>query len=86
MIADSHNNPRRSANNLPDNGDNDSDGHDSLHSLFSTELNMDSADIDLSLEDNPNGLDNGLVISEGSRAGDSPGENLILSISSAAFS
>jgi len=78
MIADGHDNPRGSGNNLPDDGDNDSDGHDSLHSVFSTELNMDSADTDLSLEDNPNGLDNGLATSEGSRAGDSSDIPIVL--------
>lgn len=50
--------------------------HDSLHSLFSAELDRDSADTDASLEAEPEGLDKRLPeapVVERSRSDDSPG-------------
>jgi hypothetical protein len=90
MIVDGLDKSRSSGNNLFDDGDNDSDGHDFLHSFFSAEMDKGSTDTEWSFEDNPTRLDKKLAeetdfISERLRAGDSLGENSVFSISSIVF-
>lgn len=68
-----------SDNNVCDGSESDSDGHDSLRSLFSGDLDVDSADTEFNFEDN-SGLDKGPAesmdrVSKRSRAGDSSGKN-----------
>lgn len=68
-----------SDNSLCDGSESDSDGHDSLHSLFSGDPDVDSADTELTFEDN-SGLDkrsaeNTSRVSKRLRAGDSSGKN-----------
>jgi hypothetical protein len=76
MITDGHNDHL-------DEGDNDSDGHDSLRSLFSpAELDRDSTDTDLSLDLEPKGLhkrlaEDAVPVAERLRTGDSAGKNSI---------
>jgi hypothetical protein len=76
MITDGHNDHL-------DGGDNDSDGHDSLRSLFSpAELDRDSTDTDLSLDPEPKRLhkrlaDDAVPAAERLRIGDSAGKNSI---------
>jgi hypothetical protein len=83
MIADGRDKSRGNGNNLPDNGDNDSDGHDSLRSLFSpAELDSDFSETDLGVDAEQDRLykrlsENAIPAAERSRTGNSADRNLI---------
>jgi len=84
MITDGHNDPHDRSNDHLDEGDNDSDGRHSLHSVFSpTEQDGDLTDTDMSLESAFNGLDKRIskhepTVLERSRAGDSQDRPIVL--------
>ncbi len=79
MVTDGHNDPHDSSNDHLDDDGNDSDGHDSLRSLFSPpELDRDSTDTELNLEAEPKELHKQLqedtaqvaeILKTGNRAG-----------------
>lgn len=75
--------PHDGGNKYLDDGGIDSNGHDSLRSLFSPpELDSDSTDTELSFKTEPNGLhkllpEDAAPVAERSRTGDSAGGNLI---------